>query len=77
LLWPLAPHTRATRAYHSSFSTSTLALPSTGRTTGVCPGYVHDHIIPLCKGGPDTPANMQWQTKAAAKDKDKDKWECR
>src|SRR6266404_5706098 len=22
--------------------------PSTGRTTGACPGYVKDHVVPLC-----------------------------
>ncbi|MGC9151608.1 MAG: HNH endonuclease signature motif containing protein [Microbacter sp.] len=37
------------------------------------PGYVIDHIIPLKRGGSDTPDNMQWQTKAEAKAKDK--WE--
>jgi len=26
-------------------------------------GDVRDHIVPLCSNGPDTPANMQWQTK--------------
>jgi len=31
------------------------------------------HIIPLKKGGCDCPSNMQWQTKEAAKEKDK--WE--
>ena len=37
------------------------------------PGYVIDHIIPLACGGADAPRNMQWQTIAAAKDKDR--WE--
>ena len=54
---------RAFRATHP--------CPATGLTRGACPGYVVDHIIPLCAGGPDTPANMQWQTAAAAKAKDK------
>lgn len=49
--------------------------PSTGRSTGACPGYVIDHIKPLANGGADDPSNMQWQTKAAAKEKDK--WERR
>jgi hypothetical protein len=37
------------------------------------PGYVIDHIIPLKRGGTDDPRNMQWQTIAEAKAKDK--WE--
>jgi hypothetical protein len=49
--------------------------PSTGRPTGACPGYIKDHIVSLACGGPDSVANMQWQTVAAAKAKDK--WERR
>lgn len=44
--------------------------PSTGRTEGACPGYVVDHIQPLCANGQDLPSNMQWQTKAEAARKD-------
>lgn len=40
---------------------------------GTCPGWIVDHIKALDCGGPDTPANMQWQTVAEAKAKDK--WE--
>jgi hypothetical protein len=49
--------------------------PSTGKTSGACPGYVRDHITPLCKGGADATWNLQWQTQAAGKAKDK--WECK
>jgi hypothetical protein len=36
--------------------------PSTGLTSGPCPGYWRDHIVPLACGGPDAVSNMQWQT---------------
>lgn len=49
--------------------------PSTGQISGACPGWVRDHVVPLCKGGPDTVENLQWQTVEDAKAKDK--WECR
>lgn len=45
--------------------------PSTGRSSGACPGYVIDHIRPLKNGGADAPSNMQWETVQAAKLKDK------
>ena len=44
--------------------------PSTGKSSGACPGYVIDHVKPLKRGGEDKPSNMQWQTKEAAKQKD-------
>ena len=47
--------------------------PSTGETHGACPGYVVDRIIPTVCGGAEEQANMQWQTLAQAKDKDR--WE--
>ncbi len=47
--------------------------PSTGKSSGSCPGYVIDHVVPLKRGGADAPYNMQWQTEAAAKAKDR--WE--
>ena len=45
--------------------------PSTGRTSGACSGYVIDHVKALKRGGLDEPGNMQWQTTAAAKAKDR------
>jgi hypothetical protein len=52
--------------------------PSTGKPKGRCPGYVKDHIKPLCAGGLDHPSNMQWQTVGDAKKKDRiEKAQCR
>lgn len=47
--------------------------PSSEKKRGPCPGYVIDHIEPLCAGGPDRSSNMQWQTIEEAKRKDR--WE--
>src|SRR5690348_10547799 len=52
--------------------------PSTGKTRGACPGYVVDHIKPLCAGGRDQPGKLQWQTVSEAKKKDRlERRECR
>lgn len=45
-------------------------LKQTGYPNGR-PGYIIDHIVPLKRGGADSPANMQWQTIGEAKAKDK------
>lgn len=47
--------------------------PANGATRGKCPGYVIDHVKALACGGPDDPSNMQWQT--IAEGKAKDRWE--
>jgi hypothetical protein len=39
--------------------------PSTGWTTGACPGFTVDHIKPLKEGGADSLANLQWRPTAA------------
>lgn len=44
--------------------------PATGKTRGPCPGYVIDHIKPLCAGGPDHPSNLRWSAANEAKAKD-------
>lgn len=62
----LARDRSARRAFHRSNP-----CPSTGRTSGACPGYVVDHVVPLKRGGADSPHNMQWQTIEDAKRKDR------
>jgi hypothetical protein len=52
----------------------THACPSTHKHRLPCPGYIVDHVVPLCAGGADYPGNMQWQTVAEAKAKDKEEW---
>lgn len=46
--------------------------PANGATSGSCPGYIVDHIKPLCACGADDALNMQWQDVASAKLKDRD-----
>ena len=45
-------------------------MRSTGYPRGR-PGYVVDHVVPLCAGGADAPSNMQWQTVEDAQVKDR------
>lgn len=44
--------------------------PATLKIQRSCPGYVVDHIKPLCAGGADRPSNMQWQEYRASLKKD-------
>lgn len=73
LVCALAPPADA--CLHSSKARATFMranpCPPTGKHSGACKGWVVDHIVPLCAGGPDKPDNMQWQTVADAKLKDK------
>ena len=39
------------------------------------PGYVRDHIVPLCLGGSDTGNNMQYQTYADGHAKNALEWQ--
>src|SRR5205085_4214831 len=65
-----APRKHATHHVHRSAAARHAFERQTGYPHGR-PGYVIDHIIPLACGGPDTPSNMQWQTVADARAKDK------
>jgi hypothetical protein len=80
------PHSSVTRDSHGRIKRSRAAkdaferqqpCPSTGKTHGACRGYVVDHVRPLECGGADAPSNMQWQTVAAGKAKDKTEGSCR
>ena len=57
------PISAATKEYRSTSVKHEFQLthpcPSTGLTSGACPGWVKDHIVPLACGGPDGPSNMQ------------------
>ncbi len=46
--------------------------PVNSQPRGPCPGYVVDHITPLCAGGADHQVNMQWQPLADSLAKDRE-----
>jgi len=52
--------------------------PSTGLTSGACPGWQVDHVLPLASCGCDSVSNAQWlpvQIKTCAGEYCKDRWE--
>ena len=64
------------RDSHGKIARSSKAKDEFKKRTGYPhgrPGYVIDHVVPLSRGGSDSPGNMQWQSKSAAKEKDR--WE--
>ena len=48
------------------------ACPVNGKHTAACPGWVVNYVKPLCAGGADTIKNLQWQTVATAKRKERE-----
>lgn len=82
----VTPHSSVTRDKHGRIKRSKTVraefmhshpCPSTGKASGRCPGYIVDHVQALECGGPDEASNMQWQTTADAKAKDKFERQCR
>jgi len=54
--------------------------PVTAKSTGACPGWQVDHVIPLVCGGCDMVTNLQWlpvEIKTAPGLVAKDRWEQR
>lgn len=52
--------------------------PSTGLTSGSCPGWAINHTIPLACGGCDSVSNMDWmplQIKVCSEPWCRDRWE--
>lgn len=71
LLAPISQATERSAAQVLAFKRAN-PCPATGERRGACPGYIVDHVHPLCAGGPDHPSNMQWQTVAESRKKDAD-----
>lgn len=44
--------------------------PSTGKSSGACPGYVIDYVVPPERGGADAVENLQWRAIDDVKAKD-------
>lgn len=70
LAWATCPPIKRSAAVVRHFRL-THVCPSTQGFTLTCKGYIVDHIVPRCLGGPDTVENMQYQTLAAARAKDR------
>lgn len=52
--------------------------PTTGLTTGACPGWSMDHVVPLASCGADAVSNLQWLPngiKSGVGTLPKDRWE--
>ena len=68
------PYARSGTSSHGKIKRSSSARHDFMRQTGYPhgrKGYVIDHVVPLACGGADAPSNMQWQTTADAKAKDR------
>lgn len=56
---------------------ATVPCPATGKIQKSCRGYVVDHVLALECGGPDAIENLQFQTIADGRAKDRAERECR
>lgn len=84
LLLPSVTHsTEIPRDINGSISRSPLVLsqfqkafpcPVTNKRSGACPGFVKDHIRPLCSGGHDSVENLKWSETGYSKLRDVQEW---
>ncbi len=51
--------------------------PITGKTTGACPGWEIDHVVPLCCRGKDAASNMRWLSHVEHQFRHRDGIDCR
>lgn len=72
IAFPVSANTHRSASIRNHFK-QIHPCPATGARNGPCPGYVIDHVKALACGGADSPENMQWQT--IAEGKAKDRWE--
>jgi hypothetical protein len=63
-------HTVRSKAARDAFMRSTVC-PSTHKKSRRCPNYIVDHVCALAQGGRDAAINMQYQTIADSKAKDR------
>ncbi len=72
-------HERATRSQAVKAEFKRIhPCPVTGLSTGACPGWQVDHVIPLARCGCDKVENLQWlknSIKTCAGTECKDRWE--
>ena len=66
-----APGERNTRGRLERSSAAKSAFERQTGHAGGWQGHVVDHVVPLACGGADAPSNMQWQTTADGKAKDR------
>jgi hypothetical protein len=70
IAFPTEASTHRSAAVKAEFQRSH-PCPATGKTHGACSGWVKDHIQALDCGGADAAYNLQWQTVADGKAKDR------
>ncbi len=69
---PIDDEAQADAARQRALFVGKYACPVTGKHSEACPGWVVNYVKPLCAGGVDRQSNLQWQTVATAKRKERE-----